>query len=428
MTTAFHSNLRRMAGLLLQASLMLVVAPTFAKVINVTSEQNLQEIIDTADNGDQLLLSSGQYTGNFIIEKTLTLTGPEDRSAQIIGDGTASTILIKAQDVIIEKLTIRGSGLDLPAMDSGIFLDKTAHNAVIRHNDIIENLIGVNVWGPDNVLVLENKVVGNSTLRRNERGNDVQLWDTPGTKIINNKISAGRDGIYVKTSKENLFQGNEFRDVRFAVHYMYTQDSEVSENISHENDIAFALMFSDRLKVKNNISLNSKEHGLALNYVNQSDISGNQVLNGEKCVFIYNANMNDFSHNRFEQCGIGVHFTAGSEQNKMRENAFINNQTQVMYVGTRYLDWSEDGIGNYWSDNTAFDLDGDGIADTAYRPNGIMDQVLWRAPIAKVLLNSPATQVIKWAQSQFPAIHPGGVVDSAPLMKPPAATESRFSR
>jgi len=90
----------------------------------------------------------------------------------------------------------------------------------------------------------------------------------------------------------------------------------------------------------------------------------------------------------------------------------------VMYVGTRLLDWSVRGRGNYYSDNPAFDLNGDGIADTAYRPNNLMDQVIWRAPAAKLLLNSPAVQIVRWAQARFPAIHPGGVIDSAPLMKP----------
>jgi len=90
-----------------------------------------------------------------------------------------------------------------------------------------------------------------------------------------------------------------------------------------------------------------------------------------------------------------------------------------MYVGTRSLDWSVRGRGNYYSDNPAFDLNGDGIADAPYRPNDLMDQVIWRAPAAKMLLNSPAVQVVRWAQAQFPAIHPGGVIDSAPLMKPP---------
>ncbi|MET0710309.1 MAG: NosD domain-containing protein, partial [Tardiphaga sp.] len=117
---------------------------------------------------------------------------------------------------------------------------------------------------------------------------------------------------------------------------------------------------------------------------------------------------------------IGVHFTAGSEGNEITGNAFVGNRNQVKYVGTRDLDWSKGGRGNYWSDNPAFDLDGDGIADTAYRPNDLVDRVLWTAPSAKVLINSPAVQVLRWAQAQFPALYPGGVVDTHPLMAPPS--------
>ena len=97
----------------------------------------------------------------------------------------------------------------------------------------------------------------------------------------------------------------------------------------------------------------------------------------------------------------------------------------MKYVGTRDLDWSKNGRGNYWSDNPSFDLNGDGIADGPYRPNDLIDTVLWTAPLAKVLTNSPAVQIIRWAQSQFPAILPGGVVDSRPLMTPPRRASQR---
>ena len=157
-----------------------------------------------------------------------------------------------------------------------------------------------------------------------------------------------------------------------------------------------------------------------LNDANRSTIEENAVLGGaEKCVFIYNANFNEFRRNWFEGCEIGVHFTAGSEHDIITENAFVNNRIQVKYVGTRALDWSDKGRGNYWSDNPAFDLDGDGIADVAYRPNDLVNRVVWINPAAKLLLNSPAVSTLRWAQAQFPALHPGGVIDSAPLMTPP---------
>ena len=52
-------------------------------------------------------------------------------------------------------------------------------------------------------------------------------------------------------------------------------------------------------------------------------------------------------------------------------------------------------------------------------PNDLVDRVLWTAPSAKVLINSPAVQVLRWAQAQFPALYPGGVIDTHPLIAPP---------
>jgi nitrous oxidase accessory protein len=221
-----------------------------------------------------------------------------------------------------------------------------------------------------------------------------------------------------------LFQDNRFAELRFAIHYMYTQDSRVIGNRSEGNHVGWAIMFSDRLEIRDNISVGDRDHGLMLNATNESAVTGNVVRGGgEKCVFIYNANKNRIEGNRFEGCPIGIQFTAGSERNEITGNAFIGNRTQVKYVGTRRVEWSAGGRGNYYSDHPAFDLDGDGIADSAYRPNDVMDEVLWTLPQAKLLLNSPAVDAIRWAQARFPALYPGGVVDSAPLMQPPANAE-----
>ena len=115
---------------------------------------------------------------------------------------------------------------------------------------------------------------------------------------------------------------------------------------------------------------------------------------------------------------IGIHFTAGSEKNALTGNAFVANRNQVKYVGTRDIEWSVEGVGNYWSDLPAFDLNGDGQADSPFRPNDLMDHILWSQPAASLLLGSPAVELIRWSQSSFPATLPGGVIDSHPLMQP----------
>lgn len=391
----------------------------------IAAPQSIAAAIDTAQPGDVLRLGPGVYQGPLIIRTPLTIEAAP--GAVVQGDGDKSVITVDAPDVTIRGLEVTGSGLKLDEMDAGIFLTQSAARARIERNLLKDNLVGVYVHGASNALVQDNRIVGRSDLRINEAGNGVHVWNAPGAQIIGNDIQYGRDGIFVITSRKNVFRDNRMRDVRYAVHYMYTNDSEVSGNVSIGNHAGFAIMYSDRLKVFGNLSLSDRDRGLFLNYANMSDIGENMVKAApEKCVFLYNANKNRFHDNWFEGCEIGIHFTAGSERNRIAGNAFVGNKTQVKYVGTRYLDWSDEGKGNYWSDNPAFDLNGDGVADTAYKPNDLVDEILWLNPNAKVLLNSPAVQVVRWAQAQFPAIQPGGVIDSAPLMKAPAIPQPQW--
>ena len=375
---------------------------------------SLARALASAAPGDLLVLAAGDHRGNFTVEKSVTLAGAD--GARVVGDGSGQVLVIDAPGVVVRNLQVTGSGLKLETEDSGIFVTKKGRGARIEGNRLQGNLIGVYLKGARDAEVIGNVIEGRQDLRMNERGNGVQIWNAPGAVVAGNDIRYGRDGIFVTTSKNNRFQDNRLRDLRFAVHYMYTNKSEIIGNRSENNHVGYAIMYSNRLQMRGNASQGDRDHGILLNYANGSDIAGNSVSGGaHKCVFIYNANKNDISRNRFEGCDIGIHFTAGSERNGISGNAFLGNRTQVKYVGTRHVEWSDAGRGNYWSDNTSIDLDGDGVADQPYRPNDLVDQIVWRHPLAKLLLNSPATQLLRWSQSAFPALLPGGVTDSFPL-------------
>lgn len=397
-----------------------------AETIVVAAGDGVAAALDRARPGDTLQVATGEHLGDLVVRvPRLTLEGAP--GAVIRGSGQGTVITIAAADVTLRGLTVTGSGLTLIDKNSGIFLGREADRAIVEDNRILDNLISVYLDGPDDVVVRRNVIDGLKRLRVSERGAAVSLWNTPGSKILDNDIRNGRDGVFSVSSKRNTISGNTFRNLRFAVHFMYTNDSLVSDNRSFGSDAGYVMMFSDRLRLVNNVSDHDRDNGLLFNYANQSVIEGNAVRGGNKCLFIYNANKNRFAENWFEGCEIGVHFTAGSERNALSGNAFVQNRTQVMYVGTKVIDWSVAGRGNYYSDNPAFDLSGDGIADRPYRPNNLMDQVVWRAPSAKLLLNSPAVQVVRWAQTRFPALHPGGVVDTAPLMVPAPSSRPHWS-
>jgi len=420
------------AGCKLAAGLVLLCAQWVSSGALWAAEYQVAPGIDTLDAairaasaGDVLQLQAGVYHGPVTIDRALTLSGVADSVIDAGGRGRVITIAVP--DVVIRGVTVRGSGTRLDIEDSAIFVTPDGDRALIEANRLHGNLIGVYLKGPDDAVVRDNVIIGSRDPHMNDRGNGVHLWNTPGSVVEGNTLQFGRDGIFVMASRKNIFRNNHFSDMRFAIHYMYTHDSEISGNVSVRNDSAYALMYSERLQVIGNLSAGDRERGVFLNATNNSAIHDNVVYGGvQKCVFIYNANVNTFTDNYFKGCEIGIHFTAGSQHNMISGNTFIDNRTQVKYVGTRHIEWSVDGRGNYWSDHPAFDLDSDGIADWPYRPNDMVDQLIWKHPLSKLLINTPAMQVLRWTQSEFPALYPGGVIDSAPLMQAPVVARSAY--
>ncbi len=409
----------RAVPLLALAALILTAAPSVAERTRVPAGSgHLRHALAAAKEGDELILAPGRHSGPVRLEIPLTLRG--EPGAVIDAGGLSSVVTVDAPDVIVTGLTLTGSGRDHEAIDSGVSLTRNARGARVLDNVIEGNLYGVDIHGARDALVKGNRIEGLRLNRMNDRGNGVYVWNAPGSVVEDNEIRYGRDGIFSNVSKRNIYRGNLMRDLRFAVHYMYTNDSEVSDNVSIGNHLGFAMMYSDRITAKDNISIRDRDYGVMLNYTKSSDVFGNVVLKGpRKCGFIYNSHRNLLADNIFEGCEIGIHFTAGSERNTITGNAFIGNRTQVKYVGTSDVEWSFEGRGNFWSDHPAFDLDGDARADSAYRPNDLMDHILWSQPAAKLLLGAPAVQIVRWSQAQFPATLPGGVVDSHPLTAPP---------
>lgn len=404
----------------LAAGLFLAPSVQGASIGVAASPGALAKAIADAQPGDVLRLAPGDHAGPVVIAKPLTLLGAQD--ARVVGNGQGTVIRIVAGPARIEGLQITGSGLKLDNLDAGIAIEKSADGVTIANNHLTGNLIGVDVQGGTHATVRDNVIVGRSDLHKAELGSGIYVWNAPGLVVEGNEISKGRDGIFVTTSSHAIYRHNRISNLRFAFHSMYANDIEVVGNVSRDNDMGFAFMYSRQLDVRENLSVNDRTHGIFLNFVNRSRLAHNAVRQGgEKCLFVYNSNDNVLRDNLFEGCDIGIHFTAGSAGDVITGNAFVGNRTQVKYVATRWLDWSWKGRGNYWSDQASFDIDANGIADTAYRPNDSIDRIVWSQPSARLLLGSPAVQLIRWAQSRFPALLPGGVIDTAPLTSPAGA-------
>ncbi len=420
--------------------LLLTATFAFGELRIAPDDGPLQSHIDAAAPGSELILAEGLYSGSILIDKPLTLRG--EPGAILDGEGNGDVIRVTSPDVRIEGLTLRNSGFNLTDMNAGIHAEREAHRIHVEDN-VLENVaFGLWLWHLEAPSVIGNRIAGNTAVRSQDRGDAIRLYNITGGTIADNDVRDSRDAIYVDTSRDLTFRNNRLRDSRFGIHYMFTHGGKIVGNHTSGTRAGYALMMSRDLEVVNNRSERDMNYGILMNYVNYSTIAGNDIrgitawhgpggsehgvtLGAEgKALFIYNSQSNEIRGNRLADSELGIHLTAGSENNRLYDNAFINNRQQVMYVATRTQEWSHEGRGNYWSDYLGWDLDGDGVGDTPYEPNDAVDRLLWRFPEAKLLMHSPAVVALRWVQRQFPIFRAQGVQDSAPLMRTPDLAEA----
>ncbi len=419
-------------GLLLWLAIYDAVAATHRLT---PDDGRLQSHLDRAAPGDVLILAPGVYPGGLTIRVPLTLRG--EPGAVLDGSGQGDVARVQAPRVTLEGLTLRHSGRNLTAMNAGVFVEKSAAGVTLRGNTLENILFGVWLDACPDAQVLDNRIQGDASLRSQDRGNGIHLFAVTGARVAGNEVWAARDGIYIDTSNHNILENNHLHHLRYGIHYMYSYHNSVVGNRTHDTRTGYALMQSKYLTVTGNRSERDQNYGILMNFITHSEIAGNvirDVLRGRapgqdqgqripgaegKALFVYNSLYNTIRDNLFARAEIGIHLTAGSEDNSIHGNAFVANYTQVKYVANRTQDWSTEGRGNYWSDYLGWDLNNDGLGDIPYEPNDAMDKLLWRYPMAKLLVNSPAVATLRWAQQAFPVLRPPGVTDNAPLMTPP---------
>ncbi|WP_256663415.1 nitrous oxide reductase family maturation protein NosD [Pseudomonas sp. C27(2019)] len=375
-------------------------------------------------------LPAGVYVGHYVVDKTMTLECASD--AYLRANGTGNALNIRAPDVTVTGCDISEWGNNLTQMDAGIFVERTATNVKIENNFIHGQGFGVWVDATHNVSIANNKVQGDLALRNQDRGNGIHLFAVRFANISDNEIWHTRDGIYIEAANDNIIHNNHMRDLRYGVHYMFSNRNEVTNNSTLRTRTGYALMQSRQLTVIGNSSDHDQNYGILLNYITYSTLKNNVVtavqpgsgdgvhISGAegKALFIYNSLFNTLAGNHFEHSALGIHLTAGSEDNRIYHNSFLGNQQQVKYVAIRYQEWSHEGKGNYWSDYLGWDRNSDGVGDVPYEPNDNVDRLLWTYPQVRLLMHSPSIELLRLVQRAFPVVKYPGVQDSFPLMRP----------
>lgn len=376
-------------------------------------------------NDTLIVVGPRVFQERLTIDKPVRLIGS---NAPIIdGCGSNHTVQIIATNVEFRGFTVRNSGRDLNTLDSAIMI--SGNRALVTDCRTENDGFGIYLRGATECRIERNIITGDPGWTPSLRGNGIHLWKTKTNVVAQNAIRDKRDGIYFAYAHANTIAGNDIRHTRFAIHYMYSHFNHLLTNSFTANSVGATLMFSQWAVIEGNVALANRRHGFVLKQLDNSTIRRNVIIGQNRGLFVQQATACRFEENVISTNDIGVYLSNGSEQNVFVGNTFMANVDHVWQppyeaeLGRGGPNRFYDGRrGNFWSDYTGSDRNGDGVGDAPYFETDVYGYILDRYPEARVFALSPALAALRKGEELMPIMDTPGVADMFPLVRPAFGT------
>ncbi len=406
-----------MKTLLLMISLSLCVRAG-AGTIHVGPKQSYKTIsaaIAAAAAGDTVLVDAGHYAEKKItISKTIYLKGIN--YPVIDGEKKFEIIYVKADNVIVEGFKIMHSGISSIDDISGIKV-VDCKNVIIRNNILEDNFFGIHIQHSVNCLVENNQITASGS-QEQESGNGIHCWQGDSMRIIGNKISGHRDGIYFEFVKHSIIWRNtSTKNIRYGLHFMFSNDDTYVSNVFSNNGSGVSVMFSQRIKMFSNYfeeNWGDASHGILLKEISDGYMQGNYFVKNTSGIYMEGSSRIFMHFNSFQNNGWALKIQASCMDVVLDHNNFTGNTFDVGTNGTLVQNTFNN---NYWDKYEGYDLNKDRVGDIPYRPVSMYSMIVEKYPPAMILFRSFMTTLLDKTEKILPSLTPENLKDNFPLMK-----------
>jgi len=336
-----------------------VVGKTFTVDDNGNGDYgNIQDAINSSEDGDTILVWEGIYYENVVVNKTVSLLGIGSEETIIDGRGEGDVVTITSDWINMSNFRIIGSG----KWESGIKVQ--GDHCIVSQNTCNANSIGIYIEDSNNSVVSENDCTASIT--------GIKLESSDNAIITGNTCSYNERGIMVHRSNQTVISDNYFSAIGplYAIHVWVSHDCIVSNNDCYNSTTGLYVQASNRIWVHNN-TITWCQIGIKLYYSHESYLDKNNCFkNRISGMEIKRSNNNSITNNTIAYNNLGISHSGESMGNTAHYNAIFGNS----YMGIRNTGEDEEQVydfnvtHNFWGHAS-------GPHHTSLNPNGEGDNL-----------------------------------------------------